>query len=360
MTHTKLNLTDKPTLIIGKEFLSMISYFHSKEKVEWSGALFYSIVSGSIETPNELVLKAEYVHLMDIGSAAYTEYDITGENFLSVFENNPTIEDRMMSGELMVGFLHTHHTMATNPSGTDDAELLDNCKFFPFYLSLIVNYSCNYNARIAIKGKYKKKVLENQFSFTNVEKSLTFADEEEEQDVIAVMDCDIKFDIPENIQAQYTKIKTTVKTPVYSNNRGTYYQPQIGFGKNVGTATSAYSNLTSDWVMNEKGSKEFVYEAVAEFQKLYLRNNKKEKEKLIENRQNSFPRYVQSFISKKPNAAELSECATEVIGWLNTYSRSNEAAGELIKCLKYYVSPGKKLDTQQEYGGYNGYRGDWY
>lgn len=339
--QNQIKFKDRPTLIIGKEFLSMISYFHSKETVEWSGALFYSVVSGNIEDPSNLVLKAEYVHLMDIGSAAYTEYDITGENFLSVFENDPTIEDRMMNGELMVGFLHTHHQIATNPSSTDDAELLDNCKFFPFYLSLIVNYACKYNARIAIKGKYKKKVSENCFKFSNVEKSFSLGDEETDQEVIAVMDCDIKFDIPESIEKQYTKVKTTFKPVVntYNYKPANNYKPaEFQQNGNKKSFNKNYAEFTSNWLLNEKGSKVFVYEALQEFDKLFKKYNKKEKERLLESRQNSFPRYVQSYIDKKANKEELNEFAKETISWLKTYYRQECVEG-LIDILQYYILP---------------------
>ena len=49
---------------------------------EWSGTLFYSIVSGKFG--KDLVLKAEDFYLRDIGSHTYTEFDDDG-NFIMGF-----------------------------------------------------------------------------------------------------------------------------------------------------------------------------------------------------------------------------------------------------------------------------------
>ena len=53
---------------------------------EWSGTLFYSIVSGKFG--KDLVLKAEDFYLRDIGSHTYTEFDDDADAFNYQVENN--------------------------------------------------------------------------------------------------------------------------------------------------------------------------------------------------------------------------------------------------------------------------------
>lgn len=343
----QLELPQKPTLLISKEVLSIITYLHSKEKVEWSGSLFYSIVSGSIEDPDNLILKAEYIHLMDIGSAAYTEFDISGELFLSVFDNEPTLEDRLMNGEVKIGFVHTHHTMATNPSGTDTQELLDNCKFFPYYLSLIVNYSGNYNARIAIKGKYKKKSIDNNFSFNNVggtSACMNFKDDDLDSDAIAIMNCNVVFEIPESIEKQYNTIKSKVKTPaapaynMYNRSYVGYQNTAAGSQKST-TPTSSYQEFLAAWIMDDKKTTNNLFQSIVQLESTYAKSNKKQCKSILNNRKNSFSGMAQSFMGKKPSYVELEELADECIRWLQSYTVTYEIASELVGILETFITP---------------------
>lgn len=45
---------------------------------EWSGILLYKVKRGSIREPENLILKAEKLFPMDIGTPEYTEYDFGG------------------------------------------------------------------------------------------------------------------------------------------------------------------------------------------------------------------------------------------------------------------------------------------
>lgn len=57
MSTTKQNIPCKqipgnPELVVSKELLSQISYLHNKiGGIEWSGLVFYKIVSGEISDP---------------------------------------------------------------------------------------------------------------------------------------------------------------------------------------------------------------------------------------------------------------------------------------------------------------------
>lgn len=139
MNTTKQNISHKlisgnPQLLISKELLSQISYLHNKiGGVEWSGLIFYKILSGEINDPDNLKLRAERLYLMDIGNATYTEFS-PDETIIDFYDKYPECES------MKWGMIHTHHGMDTFFSGTDMQELLDNSGPHQFYLSLIVNY----------------------------------------------------------------------------------------------------------------------------------------------------------------------------------------------------------------------------
>lgn len=79
----------KSKLIISKEVLSQIAYLHNKiGDIEWSGLLFYKIISGDISEPATFVMKAERIYLMNIGSAAYTEFS-PDESIVDFYEKYP-------------------------------------------------------------------------------------------------------------------------------------------------------------------------------------------------------------------------------------------------------------------------------
>lgn len=106
----ELELTDKPKLIISKELQSEIMCLHARiGDVEWSGPVFYKIVSGNINAPGELVLKALHLFPSDVGNAAYTEYTLD-EKIIEFYDAHPEC-DPTQEG-LKWGHLHTHHNMA--------------------------------------------------------------------------------------------------------------------------------------------------------------------------------------------------------------------------------------------------------
>lgn len=70
---------------------------------EWSGTLFYKY-TGSFET-NDLVITCEDIYVMDIGSAAYTEFDMSPE-VIGYAAENPELLD------CQFGLIHSHNNMA--------------------------------------------------------------------------------------------------------------------------------------------------------------------------------------------------------------------------------------------------------
>lgn len=71
--------------------------------IEWSGALFYT-PEGSFED-DSLVIKCTDIFPMDIGTAAYTEFDMSPD-VISYMAYNPELLDGQ------VGLIHSHNKMA--------------------------------------------------------------------------------------------------------------------------------------------------------------------------------------------------------------------------------------------------------
>ena len=105
---------------------------------EWSGTLFYKVVSGTYD--NNLVLEAQDFYLRDVGSATSTEFDDDADAFNYQIENG--LEDSIQA------LIHSHNSMAAFFSGTDDNTLKSMGKQMPHFLSLIVNNAGKYCAKI--------------------------------------------------------------------------------------------------------------------------------------------------------------------------------------------------------------------
>ena len=91
-------------LIISKEVENKIRYVCQQiYKDEWSGTLFY-IPEGKFED-GTLTIRCVDIYLMDIGTAAYTEFDMSPD-VISYMTNNPELLDCQM------GLIHSHNQMA--------------------------------------------------------------------------------------------------------------------------------------------------------------------------------------------------------------------------------------------------------
>lgn len=142
-TYPVVELPKNGKLVIPDNVVTQINYLHAKiGKTEWSGLLLYDVISGNPSDPENFVLEAKHIFLMDIGTSAFTEYELDGD-IVDVYDN---VEGAM---EMKLGHVHTHHDMSAYFSGTDTSELQDNVDKHNYYLSLIVNFSSNYKAKVA-------------------------------------------------------------------------------------------------------------------------------------------------------------------------------------------------------------------
>lgn len=123
---------------------------------EWSGTLFFTH-EGSFEN-NDLVIRCVDIYIMDIGTQAYTEFDMNPDVIAYMCENPELLDCQM-------GLIHSHNNMSTFFSGTDIATLKEEGRDRNNFVSLIVNNAGSYTAAITrrIKSKQVKESVSYEF-----------------------------------------------------------------------------------------------------------------------------------------------------------------------------------------------------
>ena len=96
--------SDTFRLIIPEEVEKKIRYICQQIwKDEWSGTLFYK-PEGRFED-GTLAIRCVDIYVMDIGTAAYTEFDMSPD-VISYMADNPELLD------CQTGLIHSHNNMA--------------------------------------------------------------------------------------------------------------------------------------------------------------------------------------------------------------------------------------------------------
>lgn len=166
--------------------------------LEWSGVLFFT-TTGTFGN-EDFAITAQEVYPLDIGSAAYTEYETDDPDFIKWM-----MED-MTRLEMIQGHCHSHNTMSTFFSGVDDSELNDNVDNHNIYLSLIVNNKNENCAKVAFAAKEKTFIpgreLTTDVEFRNekgdiINKQYTVKTEDKliEKTVMYLQECDIEYPV---------------------------------------------------------------------------------------------------------------------------------------------------------------------
>lgn len=167
--------TDTYKLVIPADVEKKIRHLCNKvSQVEWSGTLFYTH-SGSYEE-GTLEIRCVDIFPMDIGSQAYTEFDMSPD-VIAYMTDHPELLDCQM------GLIHSHNNMATFFSGTDTGTLREEGNDRNHFVSLIVNNAGTYTAAITRKLT-EKRVINTTFTyrtFDDVEKTGTRTVEVEEE-----------------------------------------------------------------------------------------------------------------------------------------------------------------------------------
>ena len=184
MNNTKeVNLGKIGKLILSEKVQEYIDCLHDRVgATEWSGVLFYKLISGDIKDIKDLVFKSDFIYPRDIGSATFTSTEASGD----LSDAYDIYEDGL---ECSNGLIHSHHNMNAYFSGTDMQELRENAKIYNYYLSLIVNFDGKYCCKIAIPGKekYSSVVTLKDSEGNPYQKTI-----ESENDIIFIGDIDVE------------------------------------------------------------------------------------------------------------------------------------------------------------------------
>ena len=144
-------------LIIPAEVERKIRFVCQKVwSTEWSGTLFFTH-EGSFEN-DDLVIRCVDIYIMDIGTQAYTEFDMNPDVIAYMTEHSELLDCQM-------GLIHSHNNMSTFFSGTDTATLKEEGRDRNNFVSLIVNNAGSYTAAITrrIKSKQVKESVSYEF-----------------------------------------------------------------------------------------------------------------------------------------------------------------------------------------------------
>lgn len=233
----RLALSNKPTVVITERLKKQIDWLHEKcGSTEWSGELITS-ETNTINDLDNWTVTCEDIFLVDVGSAAYTSYEVDKGGFKSadiidLYDSYPGLLD----GTKKAQHIHTHHNMQSFFSGTDWSQLEDRGVLSNYFLMLIVNFKGEYVAKVAFKAeKSGKDAVELNFA-NNLDgrAPLTLAGQSAKE-VLVVMDCNIVFEkvekvVEDSFSARYDAVKKAIAeeeaskrvyTPAYTPNFGT-------------------------------------------------------------------------------------------------------------------------------------------
>lgn len=206
---------------------------------EWSGTLFFTH-EGSFEN-NDLVIRCVDIYIMDIGTQAYTEFDMNPDVIAYMCENPELLDCQM-------GLIHSHNNMSTFFSGTDTATLKEEGRDRNNFVSLIVNNAGTYTAAITrrVKSKQVKESVSYEF-FGDGEKHdtkeyVSSADEiewfylkiEKEGENYSFPDMAARLEEIKQAKAERAEKAKKAQTPVYQGG----YKPVIAnsYGTKAGPA----------------------------------------------------------------------------------------------------------------------------
>lgn len=203
---------------------------------EWSGALFFTH-EGSFEN-DDLVIRCVDIYIMDIGTQAYTEFDMNPD-IISYMCKNPELLDCQM------GLIHSHNNMSTFFSGTDTATLKEEGRDRNNFVSLIVNNAGSYTAAITRRIKSKQTMESVSYEFfgdgekQDTKEYISDADEiewfylkiENEDETFSFPDMAARLEEIKQVKAEKAK---KAWTPVYQGG----YKPVIAnsYGTKAGPA----------------------------------------------------------------------------------------------------------------------------
>lgn len=203
---------------------------------EWSGTLFFTH-EGSFEN-DDLVIRCVDIYIMDIGTQAYTEFDMNPDVIAYMTEHSELLDCQL-------GLIHSHAGMQTFFSGTDTATLKEEGRDRNNFVSLIVNNAGSYTAAITRRIKSKQVMESVSYEFfgdgekQDTKKYVSDADEiewfylkiEKEDENYSFPDMAARLEEIKKAKAEKAK---KAQAPVYSSG----YKPVIAnsYGAKAGPA----------------------------------------------------------------------------------------------------------------------------
>lgn len=229
----RLSLSNQPTVVITEKLKNQIDWLHEKcGATEWSGELITS-ETNTINDLDNWTIKCEDIFLVDVGSAAYTSYEVDKAGFKSadiieLYDAYPGLLD----GSKKAQHIHTHHNMQAFFSGTDWSQLEDRGVLSNYLLMLIVNFKGEYVAKVAFKAeKSGKDAVELNFA-NNLDgrAPLTLAGQSSKE-VLVVMDCKIVFEKPEKlVEESFSTRYEAVKKAIADEKAATAFASPYKYG----------------------------------------------------------------------------------------------------------------------------------
>lgn len=268
---TSIHRPEKPTLHISKLLMRQIQDMCTRtpQGKEWSGPFFYKEIEGDISKPESFALSGEFLYPMDIGSSAYTEYEILprpGTN------KSPLVKwamQHVIGKKLQLGHIHSHHNMAVWFSGTDQDELEGNAQHHNYYLSLIVNNKYEMTARIGIL--LEAEVEQELSFFKKVTKNFTLSHSGEtyKKKVTQLMWYDVDIKVPEvtPLPAWYMNaFQELVKSKVNDNPLANVPKPGLQDFQHQGVQTRLFNQAQKPFVWEadeEKTAEDLLIEMLS-------------------------------------------------------------------------------------------------
>ena len=203
---------------------------------EWSGNLFYKMTGTFAD--NNIEITCVDILPMDIGSSAYTEFEMSPEVATYMVENPELLDCKM-------GLIHSHQSFGTFFSGTDTATLQSEGKHRNHFLSLIVNNAGVYTAAITRKKIVKKNIqIVEEFEETDFNPiSQATSSNQVESAIVEYFMLDINIQKSEYQQSIDDKLDAIrkAKTPIvpsFPNNSS--YRPNYDVIPRFGSTTTPY------------------------------------------------------------------------------------------------------------------------
>lgn len=223
----KLELSNKPVLVITEKLKRQIAYLHGKVgSNEWSGELL-TREEGTIQDLDDWKIIAEDIFLADVGSPGSTSYEVDKGGFKSV--DVAAMFDKfegLLDGTLKNQHIHTHHSMDSFFSLTDWENLYDRAKVSNYVLMLVVNFAGKYCAKVAFMAKVKD-TKESSIEFVNNVDNFEgmVIKNDSEKEILVVMDCAIQQEASETdtwFQERYESVTASIQEENNKKVKSTY------------------------------------------------------------------------------------------------------------------------------------------